>query len=335
MVSLMRNGPKMLFVATSARDQLIDVLRTEFGAEVMDIDVIFDKSDEFHTLLYLVPKLSECVVKREVTDAILIKCDAARFLCKLYMTVDRTLIDGIRTAPQTIIMRSIGDMNQMIGKIKDDFGGVLGTYEESVERGGEGSTIIGLTDKPLNRSTCLDDMHPIFLRLEDDYAEIKRELKMHAFSYVNSSIGNRKWYEMEIRIFDSYSAFKVHYERLSEVLDSLEMGLVLGESWSKDYPRVLMPVEVYSLRFFTFKEPKEIKRILFGLEHLSDGTRIVDYDLYYKNKKVYWKEAAGVNAKGERTIEALKARDEVYSKLDAVTLSDVAALEVEILKSRG
>lgn len=335
MVSLMRNGPRMLFLGTSAREQLIDTLRAEFDAEVMDINVIFDKSDEFHTLLYLVPKLSDCVVKREVTDAILIKCDVARFLCKLYSVVDRSLIDGIRTAPQTIIMRSIGDMDQMIRKIHSDFGGVLGTYEESVEHGGEGSTIVGLTDKPLNRSTCLDDMHPLFLRLEDGYAEIKRELKMHAFSYVNSSIGNRKWYEMEIRIFDSYSAYKVHYERLSEVLDSLEMGLVLGESWSKDYPRVLMPVEVYSLRFFTFKEPKEIKRILFGLEHLSDGTRIVDYDLYYKNKKVYWKEAAGVNAKGERKIEALKARDEVYSKLDAVTLSDVAALEVEILKSRG
>ena len=248
MVSLMRNGPRMLFVGTSKREAFVEQLICRFDAERMDIDVIFDKSDEFHTLLYVVPSLSSRVVKNEVTDAILIKEDVASFLCQFFSKIDKSLIDAIRPAPQTIIMRALGDMSQMIRKIQADFGGVLGSYDSSVDEGNEHTTIIGLTDKPLNRSTCFDDMHSEFLRLEGDYAFIKRELKMHAFSYMNSSIDNKKWYELEIRIFDSYSAYNVHYERLLEVLDSLELGIIMGESWSKDYPRVLMPVEVYSLR---------------------------------------------------------------------------------------
>lgn len=334
MVSLMRNGPRMLFVGTSKRERLIAYLIEHFNAEVMDIDVIFDASDEFHTLLYIVPSLRSRINKNEVTDAILVKEDVASFLCQLFSLTEEKLIDAIRPAPQTMIMRAIGDMALMIRNVQKDFGGVLGSYEMSVNEGNEHSTIIGLTDKPLNRSTCFGDMHHEFLRLEDQYAHIKRELKMHAFSYVNSSINNKNWYELEIRIFDSYSAYTLHYERLVEILDSLELGLVMGESWSKDYPRVLMPVEVYSLRFFTFIDPKVIKRILFGLEHLEDGMRVVDYDLYYKNKKVYWKEAFGVNAKNDRATEALISRNEVYDRLDVKTKEGLVKLEKEILLSR-
>lgn len=334
MVSLLRNGPRMLFVSTSNRLKLIDYLMLEFKAELMDLDTIFDKADEFHTILYLVPKLKSAIIKSDVTDALLIKADAVDFLCQIHPIVDNDLIDGLRPAPRSIILRAIGDMDEILKVIQADFGGELGTYDACVQNSGEHSTIIGLTDKPLNRSAKFEDLHPAFLRIDDDYFSLKRELKMHAFGYLNTGIESKKWHELDIRIFDSYSAFKIHYERLVEVLDSLELGLILGESWSKDYPRVFMPVEVYSLRFFTFKDPKVIKRILFGLEHLEDGTRVVDYDVYYKNKKIYWKECVEGKAKEDRMHASLAARAEIYERLDDATKNELDQLEIAILKSR-
>jgi len=334
MVSLLRNGTRMFFAAATDHQQALDYLAREFQAEAMDIDMVFDKADEFHSIVYLVPELADHILKKSVTGAVLIRREAPSLLCQLYTTAKHSPITAIRAAPHTIIMRSIGNMEKMLQLVKEDHGGVLETFDESIEHSTEHSTIIGLTDKPINRSTSLADMHKLFLRLDGDYTSIQRELKMHAFSYVNSSMPSNDWNELEIRIFDSYSAFKVHYDRLLTVLDSLELGIVLGEAWSTDYPRVLLAVEVYSLRFFTFKEPKHIKRILFGLEHLADGTRIVDYDLYHKHKKIYWKETVKGKVKLERAEEASLARQEVYDQLDIHTKAELELLETEILKTR-
>lgn len=335
MVSLMRDGPRMLFVATSRRDALIRALELGFDAQAMEFELVFDRADEFNTLLYLVSSFDLPINKTSITDAVLVKRDVASLLCALLGDGYRGLFDGIRPAPHTIIMRAIGDMDKMIKTIQADFGGELGGYEASLEGGSESSVVVGLTDKPLNRSARLGDMHPTFLRADGDYATVKRGLKMHAFGYVNSGIDHKSWHELEIRIFDSYGAFEPHYERLVTVLDSLELGLVLGEAWTTDYPRILLAVEVYSLRFFTFKEPKHIKRVLMGLEHLADGARIVDYDLFYKNKKVYWIESVDGKAKGERKDEAAKARAELYERLDDGVKAELELLERKILKTRS
>lgn len=334
MVALLRNGPRMLFVGTSKRTEFIELLIHQFQAEILDVDVVFDKSDEFNTVIYLFSALGTNVNKSDVTDALIIKNDAAYVLCQLIQSVEKHLIDQIRPAPQSIIMRAVGGMEQMLLKIQSDFGGVVGSFNECIESGGETSTIIGLTDKPLSRSAKLSDLHHHFLRLDQDYATLRRELSMHSFRYLNSSLDNKEWHEFEIRIYDVYSAFQLHYERLMEVLDSLELGIVIGEAWSKDYPKFLFPVEVYSVHFLTFVKPNDFKRILLGLEHVTSGTRIVDYDLYVKNKKVYWREIIEGKVINNRQDEALKARSEVYSRLDEKAKSELAVLEQKILETR-
>ena len=122
---------------------------------------------------------------------------------------------------------------------------------------------------------------------------------------------------MEIRIYDKYGAYNLHYNRMIEVFDDLDIGLVLGESWSKDYPKALLSVQIYRVRFFTFKEADELKRILLGLEYLRDGTRVVDYDVYCKNKKVGWVDL--LKRKERRTAtrdnEALIAQNELFTML--------------------
>lgn len=334
MVSLLRNGPRMLFIGTSNRRAFVDLMIEKFEAEILDVDVIFDKSDEFNTILYLFAELRPNVNKNDVTDALLVRSDVAKVLCRLIQESETFLIDAIRPAPQTILMRAVGDMERMLRNIQKDFGGQVGSFNYCIESGCETTTIVGLTDKPLSRTAKFGDMHHNFLSLNQDYAALHRELTMEAFRYLNSGLDKKEWRELEIRIYDVYGAFQLHHERLMEVLDSLELGIVIGEAWSKDYPKVLFPVEVYSIHFLTFVKPSEFKRILFGLEHLSSGTRIVDYDLYIKNKKVYWREIMIDKKKTSREEEALKARSEVYERLDEKTKAALTEIEERILGTR-
>lgn len=47
----MRDGPRRLFVATGRRAALIKALERGFDAQAMDIELVFDRSDEYNTLL--------------------------------------------------------------------------------------------------------------------------------------------------------------------------------------------------------------------------------------------------------------------------------------------
>ena len=334
MVSLIRNGPRMLIVETTHLHELLQSLFEHFDAESHSVDAVFDKTDEYHTILYLVNQLKSPITRDQVAAAAIVHDDVASVLCKLHSLNLGRYIQAIRPAPHTVVMRGVGNLDAVLEKMHADFGGTLMDYESAIQQSDEHSTVVCLTDRPLNRNMTLQEMHPITLKLDDDYAMIKRELKMHALQYLNIGNHKRDWNELEIRIFDSYGAFKLHYDRLVEVIDSMELGLVLGESWSKDYPRVMMPVEIYRVRLFTFKEPFEIKRAMLGLEYLADGTRVADFDVYQGHKKVYWKETTSKKAQVDRQTEGLKARAEMFSKLDPYTASELNLLEVEVLKSR-
>ncbi|HSN66458.1 MAG TPA: hypothetical protein VLS94_07445, partial [Fusibacter sp.] len=158
--------------------------------------------------------------------------------------------------------------------------------------------------------------------------------RMHGLQYLNVGISNKDWFEIEIRIFDRYSAYKLHYDRLLEVIESLELGYVLGESWSKDYPRLFMSVVVYRIRFFTFNEPSMIKNMLLGMEYLSDGTRIVDYDVYYNQKKLYWTDQREKKDPATRHLLGLKYREEILSRLSQESVDKLTRLEEEIIRTR-
>ena len=334
MVSLIRNGPRMLIVETNQLNELLNNLFEHFKAESHSVDAVFDKTDEYHTILYLVNQLTSPITRDQVAAAVIIRDDVASVLCKLHSLNLGRYIHAIRPAPHTVVMRGVGNLDAVLERMHADFGGTLTDYESAISQSDEHSTVVCLTDRPLNRNMTLSDMHPTILKLDDDYAMIKRELKMHALHYLNIGNNKRDWNELEIRIFDSYGAFKLHYDRLVEVIDSLELGLVLGESWSKDYPRVMMPVEVYRVRLFTFNEPSEIKRAMLGLEYLADGTRIADFDVYQGHKKVYWKDTTSKKFQTDRQTEGLKAREEMLLKLDPYTALELKMLDDDVLRSR-
>lgn len=334
MVSLIRNSSRTLFITTTDKSAFSESLCSSFETEMVDAHRILDKSTEYQTVLFIRDNTEVGFDSASEIDAFIVYEESLSFTCKIIASPINKFILSIRTGPQMIIMRTVGDLEKVLIHMHSDFGGEIATYEDYLNEISSNATFVGLTEKPLNRNVELSDLKPGFLKLVGDFGSLKRELRMHALKYLNIGIGNKDWNEVEIRIYDKYGAYKLHYDRMMEVLEDLELGLVLGESWSKDYPKAMLAVEIYRVRLLTFNEPERIKRLLFGLEYLPDGTRIVDYDLYYRNEKVAWNKGLKNKKRSERNDEALAVRQEVLQRLNPETIAELERLEKEIIKTR-
>lgn len=334
MVSLIRNSSRTLFLSTSNKEALSDYICSYFKADKVDAQRVLDRSSEYQTVAFLSDAFDVNNLNSDQVDAYVVYEESLAFTCALLTSKAKNHVLDIRPGAQMIIMRSVGDIVRVLDRIHEDFGGSIVSYDDYLSELSSDATFISLTDKPLNRNVEVSDLKPGFLRLEGDFGTIKRDLRMHALKYLNIGIGNRDWNEVEVRIYDKYGAYKLHYDRLIEVFEDLEFGLVLGESWSKDYPKAMLAVEVYRVRLLTFHDPLKIKKLLFGLEYLPDGTRIVDYDLYMGNDKVAWNKNIKNRKRSDRYEEALLARQEVFEKLSFETIKHLEKYEAEIVKTR-
>ncbi len=334
MVSLIRNGSRMLYVTTDNKEAIVNFLSANYQIQKIDPRKSFDESSEYQTIIFLMDTHPDSTKDITKADSYLVFTEILTFVCSLMSSEVKNVIDKIRTGPQMIIMRSSGDLDKVTRKMQSDFGGEIVSYDRYLHDQTDDITYIALTEKPLNKPLGAADFQSGYLRLEGDFGAIKREIRMHALRYLNIGIGNRDWNEIEIRIYDKFGAYKLHYDRMIEVFDDLELGLILGESWSKDYPKALLAVEVYRVRLLTFHDPSKIKRILFAMEYLADGTRIVDYDLYVGNDKVSWNAGLKHKKRSDRYSEALAARSELYEKLSGETVDKISNLENEIVKTR-
>ncbi len=334
MFSLVRSGPKMLLFKSSDVNTLKTKLIEDFEALECDFSEAFEQATEYYTILFIADEMKTTLSNESIKVSLIVHEESDKLLCRLFKAPCNQLITELRTAPRILLMRGVGDLSKVVGQLQTDFGGVLGIFSELMESSNDASTLVCLTDKPLNRNMSTTDLHPQILRLNNRYADVYKTLRMQALKYLNIGIENRDWNEIEIRIFDRYSAYELHYERLLELFEGLELGIVLGESWSKDYPRLFMSVEVYRVRFFTFHEPAYIKRLLLGMEYLSDGSRMVDYDVYVNHKKIGWTDALLKDDARSRNLAGLKVREELLSRLTQKDISDLQDLETAIITTR-
>lgn len=337
MVSLVRNGSRSIYITTRNKDSLISFLEDNLNAKEMDIQVIQDRSREYQTLVFISDLLSEEEDPVKRITSLLIPVEPINVLSAIitYPQTDK-IVETLSPGANFIIMRATGNLYNVIKAVQKDMGGDLITYNDYIGSDNSDYTIIGVTEKPLSKGIIASDFNKNFLILKGEYGKIKGDLRMQALHYLNIGLGNKDWNEIEIRIYDIYGAYKLHYDRMIEVFDDLDIGLVLGESWSKDYPKALLSVEIYRVRFFTFKEPVELKRILIGLEHLEDGTRIVDYDAYYKGKKIGWVDHLDRKQRktATRIDQGLLARNELLEVLSRDTIKELEEIEKDIVDSR-
>lgn len=334
MFSLVRSGPKIYVVETQSVEEMKAVLIADFDAVEYDMDTAFEKASEYYTLLFLTDLANETLDDEEVKSILLIKKEADAVICRFFSWAHQSLIKSLRPAPKILILRVIGEIETVLKDIQADMGGEIGNFKDMLDAGNAHSTLVALTERPLNRNMSLNDLFSATLRLQGKHPDFVKALRMHALKYLNTGLGNRDWNEIEIRIFDRYSAYELHYDRLIELFESMELGLVLGESWSKDYPRLFMSVEVYRVRFFTFYEPKYIKQLLLGMEYTEDGTRIVDFDVYFNHKKMDWTDALEKDTPRSRLQAGLHYKAMLNSRIGSKGKQELERLENQVMTTR-
>ncbi|HYE81588.1 MAG TPA: hypothetical protein VEG39_05390 [Clostridia bacterium] len=333
MFSLVRSGPKILLFESNNIQELRDYFIHEKEAAAYDFNTAFEKSGEDHTIIFVTGKIKDVVDIRELDEALIVIEEPDVILCNLLNDKKSRLVTRSRIAIRIILLRAIGDLERVVKEIGEDYKAVQGDITDILNSYNDKGTMVAITDKPLHRTVGAKDIYRKALFIEERYRPLLRSLRSNALKYLNSGLGNKDWYELEIRIFDRYSEYRLHYERLLDIMEWLELGIILGESWGKDYPRPMMSVEVYRVRFFTYYSPLYIKKILLGLELLDDSTRIVDYDLYYNRKKLNWSDAADEGIKARHLIGE-KYRKEILSKLSGKEIEKLYEIENKILATR-
>ncbi|SKC65199.1 hypothetical protein [Maledivibacter halophilus] len=332
MLSIFRSGPKIIVLESQDVDVLRNLFLEDFEAEDYDVNTAFEKSTENTTIIFLTDKKEEIIKPKDIAKVLFLKYQSESVLCKIINDDRYNLISYSRMAPRIIIMKTFGDTEKVIKQISEDYNGEIGKFHEILENNNTG-TIIVFTQKRLNEPISLSEIHERAIIINKEYPSVLKELKIHDLKYLNTGFDNKDWYELIIKIYDIYGEYMLHYKRLLKVLEQLEVGFILGEAWGKDAATILMSVGVYRIRFFTYYDPKYIKKILLGLEYLEDGTRIVDLDLYHKRRKTYWTDVIKKGVKNKGELSRIY-RNEIFSKLSDEVKSEVLEMEKEILATR-
>jgi len=334
MLSLVRGGPKVLLLESSRIEELRNYFIQEKGAEAYNPSDVFENAGEDHTILFIIDKIKEAVDFDEADNGILINEEPDVILCNMLNDKKIDLVSRSRIATRIIVLRAMGDLERVVRDISGDYQCIVGSPLDIIKSSDEKGTLVVVTEKPLHRNISYKkDIYEKGLLINEKYKPLIRSLRSRALKYLNNGIGNKDWYELEIRIYDKYGEYDLHYTRLINIMESLEIGIILGASWGKDYPRPMMAIEIYRVRFFTYYGPIYIKKLLMGLEFLEDGTRIVDYDLFYKRKKLYWAETVEKDIK-ERHLIAAKYRKEILSRLNEEEINKMYEIENNILATR-
>lgn len=334
MLSLIRGGPKILLFESGSMEELRDYFIKEKNAYFNDFDDVFENAGENHTVIFIINKITEVVDLGKTGNGFLIAEEPDVILCNLLNDEKSHLVSRARISTRIIILRAIGNLERVIKEISEDYECIEGDSIELLNDYNEKGTMVAITDKPLHMNISFKkDVYKKALFIKEKYRPLIRSLRSHALKYLNSGLENKDWYELEIRIFDKYGEYDLHYKRLLNIMERLEVGIILGASWGKDYPRPMLVIEIYRVRFFTYYDPIYIKKILLGLEVLDDGTRIVDYDLFFKRKKIYWTEAADEGIK-ERQLIGVKYRKDMLLKLSEKEIEELYEMEKDILATR-
>ncbi len=289
MISLVRQGCQSMIIETDDPVHFEKEVLSAFDYANSDFKTAFDTSDGTRIIVMLTRRIKANNSSKEMDRIYSVGSDASSFLCFLLNLENEGVFRSVRLSPRVILLRLMGDVDKAIERIESHFGAARGSFETLLDEKGAG-TLIAFTEKSLQKSISISDMHPVSLFTESSSPSILGHLGMHSLEYLNLCLHNRDWNELDIKIYDSYGNFELHYRRLLFIVEALETGLILGESWGRDAASVFQSVGIYRVRLFTFLPPVEIKKMLTGLEYLENGKRIVDMDLYAQKNKIRWTE---------------------------------------------
>ncbi|MDI9370148.1 MAG: hypothetical protein GX181_05470 [Synergistaceae bacterium] len=337
MLPIVRGGPRIM-ILKGEREELDRVLAEAFPVALHTFQSAIDAAGEGQTIVALhgdgergrreyrvLPSSSDDVL------AVLLNRAAG-------------ILDSVRLLPRILFFRIIGDSERVLEQMEADLD--EGVIPDAVVKRGRLRSLLGVhrsneiaicfTRASLRGPVAVSDfMDEVLLVDGVFYHDLYAFLRNRALWFFTEGLENRTWNEMEIRVYDTWGYYMDHVKRLRTVLDSLEIGMILGEGWGKDFGHILIPVRVYRLRLFSFLSPEQVKEILVGLEYAEDGDRLVDYDLYHGKDKISW--GGMKRERGPRDQIGKTAREKLFSSLksnDRELLQKLEERVVTLRKSR-
>lgn len=336
-MSFVRSGPRILLVVPKDEESFKSFLKTHFdymeiGGQSKTFEDIISVMNHHQTLIYITSKADEGIVDFEVSKCTVINESAQNFLMECLNTNASHNIERVKRAPRIIIMKVLGDIERTVNDIADDFKASL-EQTKTVLRKHEEGTVIMFTKGNLNRVLEFSQLHPVSVYTSEHFSETINSLDHHALKYINRNTENCDWFNLTINIRDKYEDYKNHYNRLIYALDCIGAGMVLKEGYSEDNSRLFSTSNVYKIILYTYMEPTEIKKVLLALEYMENGERIVDYDLYYKKKKVHWSDIKTSNLKSAEKLSDYY-RHKLYESLEPDDIEYIRSIEDTIFASR-
>ncbi len=309
---LLRTGPRVVTMHTDAPRQCCDRLRAFPGAEACGFHEGLDRAGEDETLCLVAHNdLGSGLNLQDLEEVFVVREDIAAFLVDFFTRSEQSIAGSCRPSlgPTIVLMRTTGSRESMLSRLETRYDGHRTDIGAAIEQGGRGHTLLALTETPLNRSLSENDIAATVLLIREPGHRILESLRSEALVYITENLDTHEWYEVRINIYDSAERYSLHYRRLLTVLSGLELGMILGERWTEDHALALMSVLAFQVRMFTLEPPSTIKEVLVGLEYDEQGNRLVDMDLYYRNRKVPWSAAAAAAGRDGKSPEGRRNRE--------------------------
>jgi len=336
-MSFVRSGPRILIVEPKDDALFRSFLTSHFEnfkipETVKSLEDIISVMKYNQTLIYITKNAKLNITDFEIDNCVILEGSCQSFLMKALNSNGSNLINYVRRAPRIIIMKVIGSVDKTVDDIAEDFKATIESTKMILSTHSDG-TVIFFTKGNINKKLEFADFFSRAVYTTEHFSTIINMLDHHALKYINRNTENKDWFDLTINIRDKYEDFKTHYDRLIYTLDCLGAGMVLKEGLSEETGRFFTSTGVYKLALYTYLEPLEVKKILLALEYMENGERIVDFDLYYKKKKIHWED---VKIKGINEKENLSHlfRQNLYKSLEDEDIEYLRSIEDYIFASR-
>ncbi len=330
----LRVGTRLLFIRSTNPQETSQRLTMHLGCREVTLEEGQRESDENSTLLFITPTGLEITDSDDAAYILLAEGSGTAVLSEV---INQQLMDDIERidmGPRILIFRVPEIEDEIIEVLAKDFNARRVTWKEGVRLGEKGQTMLGLTTQRLHQALDEKAVHNQHLLIDQPLNECYAQLRREALLYITHSLKDGSWYEYRINLYDTKENYELHYKRLIQVISGLEMGMILGESWTRDHALALMSVMAYQVRLFSFLKPPEIKKILVGLEYDEKGHRLADFDLYHRNKKVAWtetqKNTVRLGDKRNKKEEGIHLRNELMVKMPVREKDKLLQLEEKL-----
>lgn len=329
-----RPGPSFLFLRSNTGEKLKEYLETSFGCNALNLLDAFELAGEHCTIVFITPPGIEKTIVESADYIIPLPGYPSSILSKIINDKASELVDKSHLGPALLIMRIPRNGSRIIDRISQEYQAMHLSLEKAINEGESPDTILTFVEKSINRVVPAVGFTYPFLLINKPLDEMQRNIRRDAVIYITEGLENTQWFELRINIYDGEEYYLTHVERLNLVFTDLEVGMVLGETWTRDQAFVLMSVVAYQIRMFTLMAPQDVKKLLVGLEYDHRGIRFVDMDLYYRNKKVEWASIKELKEEG-RAEGGLKFREHLLSRLSEDARKKLIAIEENMVRDKS